>query len=217
MYVASSTQAELKDASLVRIDIALGFDWLDFLSLANSSTWFSTVLVAAYHSVGPQIPMLLVILAVALREDLLLEFITLMSISSLLTAIGLALVPAAGAYAFFAPSPEMYTNFTREAGMWHYSELMRLRSGEPFLYQMDKAKGLVTFPSYHTALGIIITYALREIRWIFVPAAILNSAMLVSTVPEGGHHLIDVLAGLSIALVSISIVRATGHGAAARG
>jgi membrane-associated phospholipid phosphatase len=111
----------------------------------------------------------------------------------------------------------MYTNFTREAGMWHYSELMRLRSGEPFLYQMDKAKGLVTFPSYHTALGIIITYALREIRWIFVPAAILNSAMLVSTVPEGGHHLIDVLAGLSIALVSISIVRATGHGAAARG
>jgi membrane-associated phospholipid phosphatase len=214
MYVASSTQAELMDASLADIDAALGFDWLVFLSWANSSTWLSMVLVIAYHSVGPQIPMVLVILAMALREDLLLQFIALMSISSLLAAIGLALVPAAGAYAFFAPPAETYANFTRDAGMWHYTELMKLRSGEPFLYQMEKAKGLVTFPSYHTALGIIITYALREIRWIFVPVAILNSVMLVSTVPEGGHHLIDVLAGLAIGLISIAIVRAARRGIA---
>jgi membrane-associated phospholipid phosphatase len=214
MYVASSTQAELMDASLARIDAALGFDWLVFLSLANSSKWLSMVLVVAYHSVGPQIPMVLVMLAVAQREDLLLEFIALMSIASLLTAIGLALVPAAGAYAYFAPPAEMFANFTRDAGMWHHSELMKLRSGEPFIYQMEKAKGLVTFPSYHTALGIILTYALREIRWIFVPVAILNSVMLVSTVPEGGHHLIDVLAGLAIALISIAIVRAARRGVA---
>jgi membrane-associated phospholipid phosphatase len=129
------------------------------------------------------------------------------AITSLLTAAGMALVPAVGAYAYFNPPPELFDNFTHHAGMWHYAELMKLRSGEPFVFLADNVRGMVTFPSFHTVLGIIIAYALRGFRWLFAPVAILNAVMIVSTLPEGGHHLVDVLAGIAIALIGLTLVR----------
>ena len=39
---------------------------------------------------------------------------------------------------------------------------------------------------------------------------VLNAIMIVSTVPYGGHYLVDVLAGAVIAVMSIVAVRAIG-------
>ena len=217
MYLASGAGFPLMDGRLASADAALGFDWPTFLAVTDASPWLSAILVVAYHSVGPQIPLVFVVLAFALREERLMEFVALMAISSLLTAVGMVLVPAAGAYPHFSPSPEAYKNFTSHAGMWHYTELMKLRSGGVFLYVADKSKGLVTFPSYHTVLGIIITYAFREFRRLFPFFALLNSIMLVSTIPEGGHHLVDVLAGVLIALMVLSFVRALERAPARQG
>jgi membrane-associated phospholipid phosphatase len=66
---------------------------------------------------------------------------------------------------------------------------------------------LVTFPSGHTILAIITTYALRGSWWTFIPALLLNGTMVVSTIPEGGHHLFDLIVGGAIAAGSIAIVR----------
>ena len=208
MYLASGAGFPLMDGRLAAMDAALGFDWPTFLAVTDASRWLSAILIVAYHSVGPQIPLVFLVLSFTLREERLIEFVTLMALSSLLTAIGMVLVPAAGAYPHFNPPPEAYKNFTSHAGMWHYAELMKLRSGGAFLFIADKSKGLVTFPSYHTVLGIIIPYAFRDFRRLFIFFALLNAMMLVATLPEGGHHLVDVLAGLIIALMVLSVVRA---------
>ena len=44
-------------------------------------------------------------------------------------------------------------------------------------------------------------------RWTLIPAFIINSTMLVSTMPHGGHHLIDVIVGGVIAACAIVFVR----------
>ncbi len=132
----------------------------------------------------------------------------MLAISSAFTAAIMAVMPAAGAYAYFQPITSDFSNFTQRAGMWHYSELMRLRSGEPFSLLVTRAEGLATFPSYHTQLGIFVVYALRETRVLFWPVGVLNAVMIVSTLPEGGHHLFDVIAGASIGLLTICCVRA---------
>jgi membrane-associated phospholipid phosphatase len=207
MYLSYGLGQPLMDDSLARADAALGFNWLGFLAAVNSSHWLSTILVVSYHSVGPQMPALLLVLAFLGSEDRLLEFIGLLAITSLLTAAGMTLVPAAGAYAYFDPRPELFDNFTRHAGMWHYTELMKLRSGKPFVFLAEQYEGMVTFPSFHTVLGIVIAYAVRGVRWLFAPVAVLNAVMIVSTLPEGGHHLVDVLAGIAIALVGLTVVR----------
>jgi membrane-associated phospholipid phosphatase len=65
------------------------------------------------------------------------------------------------------------------------------------------AQGIITFPSLHAALALIITVALWPIpilRWVTIA---INTLMLVSIPVDGGHYFIDVLAGLAIASASI--------------
>jgi membrane-associated phospholipid phosphatase len=63
-------------------------------------------------------------------------------------------------------------------------------------------QGIVSFPSYHAAVAILLTAALRRHRWLFPAACVLNGLMLVSTLSTGGHYLVDVLAGACIAWIS---------------
>ena len=56
-------------------------------------------------------------------------------------------------------------------------------------------------------LGILTTYALRDTRWLFIPVLLLNATMIVSTMPVGGHHLADVLAGAGLTFGAILLVR----------
>ncbi|WP_208858184.1 phosphatase PAP2 family protein [Ensifer sp. LC163] len=207
MYLASATDMPLIDGSLAAVDAALGFHWPSFLATANGSPVFALALVVAYHSLTAQIIVLFVGYSAAQRADKLLEFVALLAVSSVFTAALMASFPTAGAYAHFQPAPEAFDAFTTKAGMWHYSELLRLRSGEAFNLFVAEAEGLVTFPSYHTAVGIMVVYSLRHIRPAAAPAAILNSIMIVGTLPEGGHHLTDVIAGAVVAVTSILAIR----------
>lgn len=206
MYLASATGRPLMDQTLAAMDAVVGFDWRAFLDLANGQPLVADTLVFAYHSLGRQLPLLFIFLAFAKRPRLT-EFIALLGVSSALTGTLMAFVPAAGAYAYFHPQQAVFGNFTARAGMWHFTELMKLRSGEPFDLLITRAEGLVTFPSYHTALGIMVVYALRDYRWLFWSIACLNAVMIVSTLPEGGHHLVDVIVGAMVAIVSIVAVR----------
>lgn len=207
MYLAAGMGLPLQDAWLARIDHAIGFDWLAFLQFTNSSPVVSTILVQAYHSAGPQLVALLLFLSLTKRCGRLSEFLAVLAVSSLLTGTVMVFVPAVGAYDYYQPDRQLFDNFTPNAGMWHYDQLMALRSrrGMDFLY--DKAVGLVTFPSYHTVLAILTAYTVRDVRLLAAPAVILNAVAIVSTLPEGGHYLIDVLAGFVIALASVFLVR----------
>jgi membrane-associated phospholipid phosphatase len=76
------------------------------------------------------------------------------------------------------------------------------------------AEGVITFPSLHAALAVIMIAALwpiRVLRWIVL---VINVTMLVATPIDGAHYLIDVIAGLAIAAVSLlaawATVRRTG-------
>ncbi|UCI07289.1 phosphatase PAP2 family protein [Mesorhizobium sp. B1-1-8] len=211
MYLASATARPLMDEQFASIDASLGFDWLSFLAASNRNAIWSSVLFYAYHALGPQVPMVFIIQVMRQRWDRVLEFIALMAVSSLFTGPLMAMFPTAGAYTFYKPAPELFSNLTAQAGMWHYQTLLSLRSGAPYELIVSKADGLVTFPSFHTALGILVIHALRDVRPLFVVALIVNAVMIVSTLPEGGHHLIDVVVGAAIGALSVAIVRILGR------
>jgi membrane-associated phospholipid phosphatase len=118
-----------------------------------------------------------------------------------------ALVPAAGPYAYFQPPKTFFTSFSTDAGMWHYQVLQTLRNEPVPVLSLMNVQGLVTFPSFHTCLAIITAYAVRGIRFVALPVAILNGLVIVSTLPEGGHYLIDVIAGAIISIIAIVAAR----------
>ncbi len=207
MCLATSAALPLQDARLASLDHVLGFDWLEFLILANSSWVASWILVAAYHSALPQLILLYLLLCFSGRQRRLGEFLALSSITSVAVGALMVLVPAGGAYPYYQPQRELFGGFSANAGMWHYETFSMFRTQANPLLDFGKMEGLVTFPSYHTVLAIITTYAVRGIRFIALPAAILNCIVIVSTLPEGGHFLVDVLAGAVVAGVGIALVR----------
>jgi membrane-associated phospholipid phosphatase len=83
-----------------------------------------------------------------------------------------------------------------------------LRDGSLRLLMARGAEGIITFPSLHAGLAVILIVALWPVpvlRWI---SAVINSLMLVATPIDGAHYLTDILAGVVIAVVSLLAARA---------
>ena len=199
----------LQDARLAQIDQWMGFDWIAFVQFVNSSPLASWLLVKAYQSTPFMLVGTMLWFCVSGQGERLAEFLALSCITSIGIAVGMMILPAAGAFAYYQLPFAAYENFGAGSGMWHHELLMALRTGQTTVidFNVPNSNCLVTFPSGHTILAIIMTYALRGSRWTLIPALIINGAMLVSTIPHGGHHLFDLIIGGAIAVCAIWFVR----------
>lgn len=207
-YLATAAGLPLRDDLLARGDLAFGFHWPDFLAATNALPAVAAVLTVAYQSILLVVEGVLVWLAFSGRGERLAEFLAIQCLTSIGVALGMVLVPAAGAFAYFKVAPQLYANFGPEASMWpFFKAYAALYDGSLKVIDLSAVQGVVSFPSFHTVLGIITVYALRDNRWLMAPVALLNAIMIVSTLPVGGHHLMDVLAGLAISIAAIVIVR----------
>ncbi|QND58649.1 phosphatase PAP2 family protein [Mesorhizobium huakuii] len=201
MYLAASTTRPRLDWLLVAGDKALGFEWLSTLGYANSYPKVAAVLVFCYAALTYQLPVVVLWHAVTNQRHRLLEFTAILFASSVLTAIIMAAVPVDGPYLYFHPAPSLFNHFTN-AGLSHAATVDALRSGAPFDFLISNTVGITCFPSFHTTLGIIIAYAMRRTP-LLIPIALVNAIMIVSTVPEGGHYLVDVIGGGVVAVIAI--------------
>lgn len=208
-YLGTAAALPLQDARLSRIDHWLGFDWVGFVELVNSSPLASQLLVEAYRSTPYTLTGTMLWFCISGQGDRLAEFLALMCLTFIGIAIGMMIWPAEGAYAYYHPPLSAYVNIGAGSGMWHHPLLMALRTGTDTLidFTTPNSNCLVTFPSGHTILAVIMTYALRGSKWTLLPAVVINATMLVSTIPHGGHHLTDLIAGGAIALCAIFLVR----------
>jgi membrane-associated phospholipid phosphatase len=198
-YLATSWALPLQDSFLARLDSYLGFDWLLFLGAVNDHPLWASLLQKSYGSTGLVAQGVVAWLSISGRADRLSEFLALLCLCSLGLAVGMLLVPAAGAFAYFEPARHSFDNFATGGEMWPFWSIFNgLRNGSLTTIDMSSVQGVVSFPSFHTMLGIITTYALRDTRALFIPAVMLNGTMIVATLPVGGHYLTDVLAGAAI-------------------
>ncbi|MGI9412738.1 MAG: phosphatase PAP2 family protein [Hyphomicrobiales bacterium] len=207
-YLLTSLNYPLLDAAYADADRLLGFDWLGFLAWTNDRPLLGYALTLSYHSSLAPVAVLVVLLALTSRFAQLNEFLGLFLVTISVVIVLAGLFPAAGAYVHYNPAPELFANLNPSAGLWHLEQFTGLRDGSLRHVDLSNAEGLVTFPSFHTCLAIIVTWATRDFRWVFAATAILNGAVIVSTLPEGGHHLVDVFAGAIIAAIGIAALRA---------
>jgi len=206
-YLGMTLSLPLSDEALARAGEALGFDWLWSLAWVNSRPVLARVLVLGYHSCTLQTVGVVVVLGFSCQIRNLQEYLALFALTSLCVVTLSSIFPALGAYQHFGPVAEDFSSLTANAGVWHLAHLRELRAGSLHSLVMSEAEGLVSFPSFHAVLAIIITYSLRETRYLAIPVLLVNLGLLVGTVPEGGHYLIDVVIGVLIALGAIALVR----------
>lgn len=82
-------------------------------------------------------------------------------------------------------------------------ELLRLWTDGPGLISPLTVKGLVGFPSFHTAQAVIVVWYARRIGVLFYPFLAFNVLTILSTPIQGGHHVIDVAGGFAVAALAI--------------
>ena len=206
-YLSTSLALPFRDAELAAFDRTLGFDWPAFLAWTDRHWILAKTLTAAYHTTANQLVLLFIFLSFTRSVERLQEFLAILALCSLATGIGMTLLPAEGAYAYYAP---VVQNYASNAGMWHHETVTALRTNAAPVLDFAKMQGLVTFPSFHTVLAIITTYAVRDWRWLLIPVTALNVVVVIATITEGGHHLVDILAGALIACSAIAFVRWLG-------
>jgi membrane-associated phospholipid phosphatase len=192
-YVAASVGGPLQDDGLDRLDRALGFDWSGFNAWVAAHPWVQATLQLAYDSPPLQLGLLLLVVCYRHHQQVreLLLALTLTLLAAIVTA---SLLPALGAHIQHgAPVPALQQGI---------DDLLALRDGSLRRLSLPDIQGIISFPSFHAAMAVLLAWGMRRPRWLLAVAAPVNAAMLVSTLTAGGHYLADVVAGAAIAAAS---------------
>jgi hypothetical protein len=200
-YLSATLGFPLQDALFARADAILGFDWRTWSSIAWAHPLFIKVLEVAYESNIYQ-PFILV-LAFALwgPRGRNREFLVATVLAALTTVIIATVLPAFGPNRIYGIA----------SGWDAILEALRAGSHKPLHYV-----GIVTFPSFHASMALILTASVRGNRYAVVAASIINGLMLIATVPIGYHYLVDIIAGCAIGLGAIYIAVRSGDAVAQR-
>lgn len=65
--------------------------------------------------------------------------------------------------------------------------------------------GLVSFPSFHTAAGVLFIRYSKRLTLIWPLMVALNGVMIVATMVRGSHYFSDLIGGAAVAFVAIWI------------
>ena len=62
---------------------------------------------------------------------------------------------------------------------------------------------MISFPSFHTANGILFVWALWPFRLLRLPMLVLNFLLIASTPLAGAHYVVDLIGGAAVAFAAI--------------
>ena len=204
-YVAASIDLPLQDARLLAWDRALGFDFRSFIDLTNRHPEIISPLAYSYSSINLQLFIGAPILPLAGCYRRCAETLCALMLAVLATTVISALVPAIGVYGALGLHASDFPHF--EPGGYYATlrDAPLVRDGHLRELNLMNLVGVMTFPSFHAASGILYMWAFWPLRWVRALVIPWNALMIVATPLGGGHYLVDVLAGIAVALVAIGI------------
>jgi membrane-associated phospholipid phosphatase len=185
--------APLADDAFNAADLALGFDWPAWCRFVAPA---QPILHLAYVSLFWQMAASLCWFAATNRTQRGREFMMITLLAMIPTVWALHKIPALG--------PLVDFGVTDRAP--HVQTLLALRAGL-LARDISQDAGFVCMPSFHTIWALALIWVHRDSRWTLPIVAPLNFVMLISLLSEGGHYLVDLIAGFVVAIVAISATR----------
>lgn len=206
-YVAAAFALPLRDGWFDAMDQALGLDWQALLQRMNQWPALFAVLRPIYLSLMVQMTVAVLCLAFSGRLIRLRVYTLAFIFATLTTILVSALLPAAGAWPHFgltaADSPHLVPSVQTSWPVFY-----GLRDGSLRLLVGAGSEGIITFPSLHAALAVILIASLWPVPVLRWAVLVLNVLMLAATPIDGSHYFIDVFAGMALALPCLIAARA---------
>lgn len=215
-YVAASTNLPLQDAALLAADRSLGFNWAAYVKIVDQHPMLAGWLNYGYTMIRWPIFAIPVVLAAKARYRRIEEFTFAFGLALVVTTIISALVPAIGVFQQIGLDPASIKNLNPQAYLDQLRDLTPTRDGSLRHLELLGLGGIVTFPSFHAASAALYVWALWPVKWLRPIAVIAFTAMLAATPIDGGHYLVDIIAGIAIAVVSIAVASWVGSVVARR-
>lgn len=193
-YIVLSPALPLADAHFAAMDLWLGLDWPSWYRTVASVPALQSSLNTLYHTSLPHIGIVLIATGLIGRTDRTRELNTLLIATSLPMVLISGLVPALSAWVYHDLGVDK---------AYHLAHVMGLRDGSFRLLEVGNLLGIITFPSFHTAIALVLIWVSRGIAWLFWPTTLIGIGVLISIPSEGGHYFVDVLAGSMITVAAI--------------
>ncbi len=186
------------DPLLSRLDSAMGFDWPAFATWISGFPLFGLILRVVYFSSLPQ--MVVIILALGFFADgiQLQRFMLTGILGALLAIICWSFLPSFGASSIHDLPAEVLARMPIAVDPAYGSELVRLSREGATALSPHNVLGLIGFPSFHTVMACMSVVFLARVRFLAIPAAIVNLLMVPAILVQGGHHLMDVFGGIFV-------------------
>jgi len=200
-YLAATAGFPLQDAVFDSWDRAwLHLDWSSIMQFIASRPTLRLVLLLAYSSFALQSVTTVFALGVAGQRARLTTFIVAFIATTLITIAISAVLPAVGPWVFLDLHAEAANGFLPTSST-SWPVFFGLRDGTFHTIHGMNSEGIITFPSLHAALGVLFAAALWRTRGIKWAALALNGLMLLATPAYGSHYVVDVIAGVLIAVL----------------
>jgi hypothetical protein len=190
-YLAASLDLPLVDSALTRADEMLGYDWPAVSAWMSSHPWLLTGLTLTYMTILWQPFLVLFLTSVNRPGAANSEFIWAFLLSAFIASAISGVLPALG--------------YEGVIGAPHIDVLRAIRANAWTTLDIHKVDGIITFPSFHSALGILFLHGVWRIRWAFWIMLPLNIVLIISTPTVGGHYFVDVIAGILVAALAIAL------------
>jgi membrane-associated phospholipid phosphatase len=202
-YVAGATTLPLQDQTFLAIDRAFGMDPGAIARFVNDRPQLAGLLTTGYGFIKWSLLATPIILPATGRLVRLQVFVGAFGIALAVTLAISALVPAIGTfYGLDAPLSDYPTlNMTFYTAQLH--DILALRDGSLRHLELFELAGIVSFPSFHAASGVLYLWALWPVRRLGGIAAAMNVWMIIATPVIGAHYVIDVIGGIALAAASI--------------
>jgi membrane-associated phospholipid phosphatase len=205
-YTVMRSNLPLVDSQLDLIDNFIGFDWHSY---ARYITQSPQKLNWAYYFYGALEFQLLVatfiaVLFLKFREYQI--FILSFLISALVTIVLSGIFPAYGTFSYYGIMDQMNEMLLIKSGHDHVAQLETIRAGLPFDPTVE-LRGIITFPSFHACGGFLLAWLFWQIPYVRIIMVPLNVMMILVTPLLGAHYLSDVIAGILIGALVLTITK----------
>ena len=191
------------DAPLAALDRAIGVDWPAMMGWIAHYPRADMVLQLVYISVLPQIAVLVLCLGFFGKPEQIYRLCFSVAAGAAISMAVWTVAPSFGAFSVYDLAPGVAGHLALALDGRYAHELVGLLAHGPGHISPAAAKGLIGFPYYHAVLAMLVVWYARPIpvaRWI---ALGVNALVLVATPIQGGHHVVDVLAGFAVAALAI--------------
>ena len=206
-YVAGALNLPLQDQLFLKLDRAIGLDPRALLDFVNARPELAQWLSVGYGMIKWPLIAIPVILGMTMRFRRIQVFVLAFAIALTITLVISAVVPAIGTYYGLGIDAQTMTNLDTEIYGKQLRDIPALRDGSLRDLVVFKLAGIVAFPSFHAASGVIYAWALWPVRGFGPLAFALNAIMLVATPVTGAHYVVDVIGGVIVAWASIALAR----------